>query len=305
MTRSRDSGTIIPSLKGPGPKALTLGEALNKGAALLNAAGIETPVLDAALLLSDILNLDRTGLVLAGPDPLSNSAWGRFERALERRRAGECVAYILGRKEFRSLEFAVTPDVLVPRPDTETLVETALSQIDALPFPPPITLLDLCTGSGALAISLKHERPALSVWASDISGKALAIARENAARLLTEPITFIESDLFDRIGGELRFDLMVSNPPYVPSAVIGALAREVRGEPRIALDGGEDGLGIIRRIIEGAPKRLRPGGTLLMEADPSQMDAIAGILASRGFVGIQRYRDLSQQPRVIGGRTGE
>jgi release factor glutamine methyltransferase len=325
---------------------MTVREALVHGAALLKTAGISTPALDASLLLADILNTGKAGLILAGPEPLDETVYCRFEQSLERRRAGECTAYILGRKEFRGLDFTVTADVLVPRPDTETLVEATLTRIDELtgrqpPFP-PVTALDLCTGSGALAISLKHERPAIQVCASDISANALVIARKNAKRLLGDtlpckdgeplwdahpskvthlsgsvpssktaesPIYFIESDLFDHIDEAAltafpypsRFDLIVSNPPYVPSAIIDTLSREVRREPRIALDGGGDGLELIRRIIAGAPKHLTSGGILLMEADPAQMPAITRILESGGYYGVQTYKDLTGQPRVISG----
>ncbi|MDR0388208.1 MAG: peptide chain release factor N(5)-glutamine methyltransferase [Treponema sp.] len=308
---------------------MTVREAIVRGTALLKDAGVATPVLDASLLLADILNIDSAGLILAGPEPLDEADFRRFERSLERRMDGECAAYILGRKEFRGLDFIVTADVLVPRPDTETLVEAALARIDelaltraggdpdgALPFPSPVTLLDLCTGSGALAVSLKHERPALRVYASDISGKALTVARKNAAKILQSitggapSVSFIESDLFDRIGGDTvpdfpgppRFDLIVSNPPYVPTSVLAALSPEVRREPRLALDGGKDGLDLIRRSIAGAPPFLTPGGTLLMEADPNQMAAAACILEDRGYSDIQMYKDLAGRMRVIGGR---
>jgi release factor glutamine methyltransferase len=308
---------------------MTAREAVLQGAALLKAAGLASPALDASLLLADLLNTGKAGLILAGPEPLDEEVYRRFEDSLERRLCGECVAYILGRKEFRGLDFTITADVLVPRPDTETLVEAALVCIDklthtrtesdpagTLPSPPPVTLLDLCTGSGALAVALKHERPALRVCASDVSGKALAIARENARKNLHPPagrevpVTFIESDLFDRIDkavipdfpGYPRFDLIVSNPPYVPTAVLATLSPEVRREPRLALDGGEDGLDLIRRIIAGAPPFLNPGGTLLMEADPDQMTAIARVLEDRGYSDIQMYRDMAGRMRVIGGR---
>ncbi|MDR2070026.1 MAG: peptide chain release factor N(5)-glutamine methyltransferase [Treponema sp.] len=308
---------------------MTVGEASVRGAAILKAAGLEAAALDASLLLADILDTGKAGLILAGSEPLTEAVCRRFEQSLERRLAGECVAYILGRKEFWGLDFAVTADVLVPRPDTETLVEAALSRIDeltgddpagALPSPsPPVTLLDLCTGSGALAVALKHERPALWVCASDVSGKALALARKNAGKNLqslagTEsPVLFIESDLFDRLGeaampafsGPPRFDLIVSNPPYVPTAVLATLSPEVRREPPLALDGGEDGLDLIRRIAAGAPPFLSPGGTLLMEADPDQMTIIAAILECRGYSDIQMYRDLTGRPRVISGRYSE
>ncbi|MDR2740849.1 MAG: peptide chain release factor N(5)-glutamine methyltransferase [Treponema sp.] len=298
---------------------MTVREAVISGAARLKAAGMTTPTLDASLLLADILKIDKTGLILAGDEPLKDEVYRRFEKSLERRLTGECVAYILGRKEFRGLDFTVTADVLVPRPDTETLAEAALTRIDELtcertgdPLFPPVTLLDLCTGSGALAISLKRERPAIRVFASDVSDKALAVARENARRLEGRglPIIFIESDLFDRIGeaatpdfsGPPRFDLIVSNPPYVPTAVIATLSPEVWREPSLALDGGEDGLDLIRRIVAGAPPFLSSGGTLLMEADPAQMTAIVRILEDRGYSDIQMYRDLAGRQRVIGGR---
>jgi release factor glutamine methyltransferase len=301
---------------------MTVGDAAIRGAALLRAAGLASPALDASLLLADILNTDKAGLILAGPEPLAKDAYHQFEQALERRRAGECVAYILGRKEFRGLDFIVTADVLVPRPETETLVEAALSRIDectraraGVSSPPPVALLDLCTGSGALAVALKHERPALWVCASDVSGKALEVARENARKNLPPamdgelPIAFIESDLFDCIGEAgapdfpraVRFDLIVSNPPYVPTAVLATLSPEVRREPPLALDGGKDGLDLIQRIIAEAPPFLCPGGTLLMEAEADQIRTIARILESWGYSDIQIDKDLAGQMRVISG----
>jgi release factor glutamine methyltransferase len=216
--------------------------------------------------------------------------------------AGECTAYILGRKEFRCLDFTVTPDVLVPRPETETLVEAAL----ALGNGQNLTVLDLCTGSGAVAIALKYESPSIELYASDISPKALTIARENARRILGTRgiIHFLEADLFtpltlSRFPGS--FSLITVNPPYIASGEIATLAREVRGEPLLALDGGEDGLSLIRRIITEAPAFLLPGGSLLMEADPRQMALITLILKEKGYRDIRTYQDLSGQDRVITG----
>jgi release factor glutamine methyltransferase len=164
--------------------------------------------------------------------------------------------------------------------------------------------LDLCTGSGAVAIALKHECPEIEVFASDLSPEALETARLNAARLLgtaLEPaVTFIQSDLFDRISR--RFHLITANPPYVCTGDIKKLPREVRGEPRLALDGGADGLDLIRALIAGAPDHLFSGGVLLLEADPRQMPRIASLLEHQGFLDIQTYRDLSGAERVIGGR---
>jgi release factor glutamine methyltransferase len=300
---------------------MTVQAAQARGTRLLAASGIGTPALDASLFLAEVLGLDRAGLILAYPNPLPDNAARRFEEMLRRRLAGECAAYILGRKEFRGLEFTVSPAVLVPRPDTETLVEAALSFLGSLPRPPAPkpSLLDLCTGSGAVAIALKREAPNLDMWASDISPEALEIARRNAVRLLDDflrpprsprpeenpdpaespAVTFVHSDLFDRI--PRRFSLITANPPYVKSAEIAGLSAEVRGEPRLALDGGADGLDLIRRIIAGAPEHLYTGGTLLLEAEPRLMEPTRAELEKHGFKGIQIYKDLSGAERVIGG----
>jgi release factor glutamine methyltransferase len=257
--------------------------------------------LDASLLLGEILGLDRAGLILAGSAPLTPEARNRFDESLKRRLSGDCVAWILGRREFRGLNFTVTPEVLVPRPDTETLIEAALEFIDAPGALEQFTLLDLCTGSGAVAISLKHERPGVTISASDISPQALALAKTNAQELLgrADMINFIESRLFDCISG--FFDLILSNPPYVPSAVLETLAPEVRREPRIALDGGFDGLDLIRPIIAGAPEHLRQGGMLLLEADPGQMPAITALFTRGRYEAIRVFQDLAGYDRVIGG----
>jgi release factor glutamine methyltransferase len=289
---------------------LTVREALTEAAARLAAVGIDSASLDAALLLAEALHTTRTRLVLAYGDPLAGEHQRLFDQLIGRRLSGEPVAYILGRKEFRGLDFTVTQDTLIPRPDTETLVEAALEMVTVT-----FSVLDLCTGSGAVAIALKHERPELAVYASDISPAALAVARANAARLLQEDgrflqedaVTFIQSDLFAAFragvpgGIPRRFGLIVSNPPYVPAAVIPTLAPEVRSEPLLALDGGVDGLDLIRRIIGDAREHLVPGGALLLEADSGQMETIAGILAAGGYTGVKTYKDLSQKPRVICG----
>jgi release factor glutamine methyltransferase len=271
--------------------------ALAEGRAVLAAAGIENPFFEASLLLSHALGVRREQLYLMEGGPVSTSS--RYAGFLERRASGECAAYILGRKEFRGLDFTVRPAVLVPRPDTETLVETALEAPDA-PF-----LLDLCTGSGAVAIALKHELPEMEVWAADISAPALDIARENARRLLGKDLSvrFYQGDLFAALPpSPPRFSVITANAPYIPSAAIAGLSPEVRREPRIALDGGEDGLDLIRRIIGDAPPYLMPGGILLLEADPSQMETITGLLEARGFTGVQIRKDLSGNDRVISGR---
>jgi release factor glutamine methyltransferase len=306
------------------PSPPSIRETLGEGTARLKRAAVGAPSLDASLLLAKALDIDRAGLFLIDRDTLPDEAGRRFEEFLERRLGGECAAYILGRKEFWGLDFLVNPSVLVPRPDTETLVEAALEAIRRLsagtgigtPAEMPAEmprLLDLCTGSGAVAIALKHEIPGLEVWASDKSGEALETAKTNAARLLPaarngetkaenpperDGIRFVESDLFANIPG--RFHLIVSNPPYVPSGEIEALSPEVRREPRQALDGGRDGMDLIRPLIGGAPEHLYPGGGLLIEADPRQMAALAVLLEKSGFKDIQIYKDLSGKERIIG-----
>jgi release factor glutamine methyltransferase len=209
----------------------------------------------------------------------------------------------LGRKEFWGLDFMITPHVLVPRPDTEILVEAALNFLDRNGKIPG-KVLDLCTGSGAVAIAIKHQRPGLEVYGSDISGPALETARVNAGTLLPkgqEP-AFFPGDLFSALDPKASwraFSVITANPPYVASGDIAGLAPEVRQEPRAALDGGEDGLNIIRRIVKEAPDYLVPGGGLFLEADPRQMPAIAAMLQNRGYGDISVRKDLAGLDRVI------
>jgi len=317
---------------------MTIREALAEGTASLAsrghaaAAGIENPGLDSSLLLAEVLNTNRSMLTAAGNDNISQESVAAFRQLIKRRQSGECTAYILGRKEFYGLEFLVNPSVLVPRPDTETLVEMALAKVKEKrekgkeqtgTGEQPFRVLDLCTGSGAIAIALKHTMPELEVWAADISAEALETAKTNAARLLPpDSISFFQGDLFDalidqRSANKLTpttnkdqpffsflfslFSLIVSNPPYIPSAEISSLAPEVRMEPALALDGGGDGLDVIRKIVSRAPKFLCAGGALLLEADPRQMAAIASLYKEAGFSDIQTHKDLSGRKRVISG----
>jgi len=282
---------------------MTIREALTESSAALAAAGIENPGLDTTLLLAEVLNINRSSLMAAASEPLTEAARAAFDQFIKRRLAGECTAYILGRKEFYGLDFQVNPAVLVPRPDTETLVEAALKQLTVKNQ--PLHVLDLCTGCGAAAIALKHAMPELEVWAADISAEALEVAQANAVRLLPdETIHFCCGNLFDSLSNEQQspFSLIISNPPYIPTAEIAGLSSEVRGEPMLALDGGSDGLDIIRSIISRAPEFLCSSGSLLLEADPRQMQRIDSLLLQAGFTGIQTHRDLSGKERVIGGK---
>jgi len=291
-------------------------EALAAACADLAAAGIDTPSLDAQLLLTNVLKISRTTLAARSGEPLSQENTEEFFTLVERRKKGECAAYILGKKEFRGLEFFVNPSVLVPRPDTETLVEAALEILrgsgergmgsnDNKTAENSYRILDMCTGSGAVAVSLKNEMPWLDVHASDISAEALEIAKENAYRLLGEnQIHFYQGDLYDALPRSplpAPHSLIISNPPYIPADEIKTLSAEVQNEPRLALDGGKTGLEIISRIIEGSHDFLQRGGFLLLEADPRQMEKIASGLAVNGYYDIKLYKDLSGKERVIGG----
>ncbi|MDR0685065.1 MAG: peptide chain release factor N(5)-glutamine methyltransferase [Spirochaetaceae bacterium] len=279
---------------------MTLRGALDEAAVFLRNAGIENYRLDAALLLANVLGTDRTELLI-GPDTrIKTRDYKRYSELLERRADHECTAYITNSREFRFLEFYVDKNVLVPRPETETLVEAALRRIDKLKeTKDDIRVLDMCTGSGAVALSLKHERPFIKMYASDISEAALAVAQRNAEKhKLQNDVRFIQSDIFENITG--RFDIIVSNPPYIPHELIKTLQAEVQKEPAIALDGGRDGLEIVRRIVSGAKGYLPHGGHIFIEAAPDQMDSIAALLVPAGFDGIEISRDLSGAGRVIG-----
>ncbi|WP_461246160.1 peptide chain release factor N(5)-glutamine methyltransferase [Treponema sp. R6D11] len=281
-------------------------EALAQGSTDLKYAGIKTPGLDASLLLAHILSTDRTKLIARGTDSISDKQSKLFCELLERRANGECTAYIIGKKEFMGLEFDVNPSVLVPRPETETLVETAIDIIkNKLQSNSLANILDLCTGSGAIAVSLRNEIPMCEVTATDISSNALKTAIQNAEKLLIGThINFFQGDLYSALPSPLPapFSLIVSNPPYIPSAEIQTLSAEVQNEPRLALDGGTTGLEIITHIIEKAPNYLKQNGYLLLEADPRQMKQITILLEKNKFKNIQLFKDLSGEDRVIGGR---
>jgi len=291
-------------------------EAVAQGNADLKFAGVKSPGLDSSLLLAHVLNANRTSLIAMPDKKLTEKQCAAFCGLIERRASGECVAYITGKKEFRGLEFFVNKSVLVPRPDTETLVEAALETVKEEFLPRKgadrrelnIKVLDLCTGCGAVAIALKNEMPELEVHASDISAEALDVANKNAEKLLGEKkIIFYHGDLFDALSTThspfpIPYSLITANPPYIQSCEIQTLQPEVRNEPSLALDGGKSGLEIITRIIMNAPKFLEKGGRLLLEADPRQTDSITNLLDKNGFNSLKLYKDLSGSNRVIGGQ---
>jgi len=263
-------------------------------------AARESPSLDASIILSHLLGVTRSHLI-AHPETCIDSVESAFFDAINRRAKGLPVAYITGMKEFWGIQFMVTPDVLIPKPDTEILVERAISIIDHMSphYPEPFRVLDVCTGSGCIAISLKATRENIDITATDISGAALAIARFNAGLL---PVAFIEGDLRSGLptvsGG---FHLVVSNPPYVPSAMTRKLLADGRNEPSLALDGGSDGLDLVRSLVDNVRESLVLGGTLLVETGEYNAQSAAEYFRKKGFVNVLIHKDLEGMDRVIEG----
>jgi len=278
---------------------MTVGGALHRGKERLFYAEVDTPMLDATLLLSEALEVSKERLLASLPDPLEPRHWRRYRELLDQRCAGQPVSYIRRKKEFFSLEYYVDPRVLVPRPDTEVLVEEALRVLRAEAGKRRVH--DACTGSGCVAIALKHALPALRISASDVSSEALAVAARNASRLLPSTrIRLFRSDLLS--GLLLRCDLITANPPYLTDGEVEAMRRIGWPEPPLALRGGPDGMELIHRLVRQAPAKLRPGGILLLEADPSQMPALRRALEQRGFGEIAVAEDLAGRARVISAR---
>lgn len=263
----------------------------------LAAAREAIPVSEARLLLRHVLGCGATHLEAHREEAIEPAAAGRFASLAARRAAGEPVAYLTGTREFYGREFAVSPAVLIPRPETELLVDLGVEAVGGRPAP---AILDLGTGSGCLAVTLALEIPKSVVTGADASPAALEVARANAARLGAS-VRFVESDWFSAVGNA-RFDLIVSNPPYVAEGDPHLVQGDLRFEPAPALASGMDGLDALRRIVSGARTHLVPGGWLLCEHGYDQARAVAELLAGAGFEGIMQHRDLAGIVRVSGGR---
>jgi len=269
-------------------------EALDSAVIAIGAAGSDTPRLDAEVLLAAALGVDRTALFLDPSREVTGPAVRAFQDAVRRRSAGrEPVAYITGRRGFRHIELAVDARVLVPRPETELLVEVGIELLAR-----GARVVDVGTGSGAVALALKDERPDLEVTGTDVSAGALAVARDNAARLgLGGDVAFVEGDLLAGLG---EVDAVLSNPPYVADGERAALAPEIlRHEPTGALFAGADGLDVIRRLV---PAAVAAGARLLaIEVGAGQAADVAGLMGEAGFAGVQMRRDLAGIERVVVG----
>lgn len=266
-------------------------------------AGLDTPDLDARLLVGHVLGLDHAGLTRESERPLGPRALAGIDALAARRVAGEPVARILCVKEFWGLPFAVTSAVLVPRPETETVVETALTRLDAADARErPLRIADLGTGSGAILVALLDELPQAFGVGTDCSVAAIGTARENAQRLgVASQAAFVACDFGMALGG--GFDLVVTNPPYIATAEIATLPCEVRDfDPRAALDGGADGLAAYRAIVADAGRLLAPGAILVMEVGAGQAVVVSALAGAAGFTAIAATPDLAGIPRVVSAR---
>ena len=314
------------------PARWTVLEVIRWTVARFTERDLATPRLDAELLVAHALGLPRVQLYVQFDRPLLPDELAAIRALIKRRQAGESVAYLVGKKEFWGLEFAVDARVLVPRPDTETLIEVAREQLTddvvrsepivegdeapaAVEVPAAVEapaavgvpaavraprVADVGTGSGAIAVTLAKLFPAAAVFAVDISPGALEVARGNAERLGLA-VTFVEGDLGAPLAAHGPFSLLVANLPYIPSGELAALPAEVRVEPTVALDGGPDGLALVRRLVAEAPALLGPDGMLALEIGAGQAFATAELLRAAGFTDVQIRRDLGGVERVVSG----
>jgi len=277
---------------------MTFRALLTQGYDTLFYAEVQTPLLDAVVLLAHAMGVTKERLLASLPEEAPAGAEERFRGFLDLRCAGVPVSYIRRVKEFYGLEFYVDERVLVPRPDTEVLVEKVLQVVRADPSLRRVH--DACTGSGCVAVSLKHAAPGLEMSASDISAPALQVAALNAERILGSPLPSFASDLLDSVPGS--FDLIASNPPYLRDDEVEGLRKLGWREPELALAGGGDGTGLAQRLIRAAPARLNPGGWLMLEAAPQQITKLFALMDQAGFHTIDVEKDLAGASRVIAGR---
>ena len=251
--------------------------------------------LENRILLCHALGLNRVGLITQSERALTPAECAAVAALVARRQQGEPIAYIVGKREFYGLDFAVGPAVLIPRPDTELLVELALERL-----PPGACMLDMGTGSGAIAVAVAHTRPDAQVWALDVSDEALALARANAATHGAR-VQFVRSDWYDALAGR-RFDLIVSNPPYIAAGDRHLAEGDLRFEPQGALTDDADGLSDLRTIAAGAASHLAPGGWLLLEHGYDQALQVRALLQDAGYEAVQSWRDLAGIERASGAR---
>lgn len=285
------------------PKSWIIKDILKVTVEYLKKKGIDSPRLCAEVLLAHQLNIDRVKLYLNFDQPLNQSEIEGYRSLIKRRLNREPIQYITGVQEFWSLEFMVGPEVLIPRPESELLVERAILLQRDGKLPEGARILDLGTGSGVLAVSLARELEKADLWASDLSRPALDLARSNAGRHgVEERITFLQGDLWEALEGQgMQFDMIVSNPPYIPSRDMDTLPPEVRNfEPCRALDGGEGGMSFISKIILEGHTYLKAGGWILLEMDPGQTEGALDLVGkSAMYLGGERLKDYSDRFRLV------
>jgi release factor glutamine methyltransferase len=262
-------------------------------------ASLPLDPLENRILLCQATGLTRVQLITQGDRPLAPDEAQRLDALVARRLRGEPIAYIVGKREFFGLDFQVGPAVLIPRPDTELIVELALERLPQ----GPSRLLDMGTGSGAIAVAVAHTRPDADVTALDVSPDALAVARANAAANGAR-VRFLESSWFDALAADETFDVIASNPPYIAAGDAHLAQGDLRFEPVGALTDHADGLSALRIIVAGGPRHLVPGGWLLLEHGYDQAAAVRALLADAGFADVQSWQDLAGIERVSGGRFG-
>ncbi len=257
--------------------------------------------LTSEILLGHVLSLPRVKLYMDLDRPLTKDELATYRALIQRRLAGEPTQYLVGFREFYGRRFAVDARVLIPRSETELLVEAALRGVKK---DEPTRVLDLCTGSGCVAISIAAERPQASVWATDLMPGPIEVAKQNAEALGVDGrVTFFQGDLFAAVPPDAKFDVIVSNPPYVKSGEIATLQREVRHEPAAALDGGADGLVLLRRVVTDALPRLKPGGLLALEMGEDQGEAVRALMTRAGYRDVRIEKDLARHDRLALGRA--
>jgi release factor glutamine methyltransferase len=278
----------------------TIAEALDHATRVLSEAGVVDARRDAGTLLMDVLQRDRAYLLVHDEVMIAKNEYEQYFNAVTRRAAGEPLQYITGRQQFYGLEFEVTRDVLIPRPETELLVESAIEFLKDSPSP---LVCDVGTGTGCIPISILHERSDANAVALDVSPAALKVAERNARRHgVASRMTFVNSNCFDalRAKSDSRFDLIVSNPPYVTERDFSGLQREVRlYEPGLALLGGLDGLDIVRRLLTESPEFLKPAGGLLFEIGYNQHESVRALVNSEVWTFIDIHEDLQGIPRIV------
>lgn len=278
----------------------TIREVLTEGTSILkeSVSASETPFLDAVILLSFILDISKEKLLASYPDQISGTDENAYYGILKERVSNQPVSYIIKKKEFYGLNFYVDKNVLVPRPDSETLVETAIAILEESSNQKSI--LDLCTGSGAMAIALKFTLPEIDIQCSDFSSEAIKICKKNCMLILGKELKTIESDLFDKI--ESKFNMIITNPPYLTDKETDIMMGNGWPEPEMALRGGNDGLDFIKNIITDAPDYLEKNGYLLIESSIDQTEKIKLLLESGNFINTRIIKDLSGRNRITLGQ---